>query len=132
MSQLVPAVLTAAVLGLAPAAATAQIPQPSPAGKAPAPPPPTTRYTCPLTIPATVTPPAGFSRMDQNGPGLKLMSVTVEAGQMICRYGSYFFTLPTAKNCVRDTGFWNQDGNCYPVPAGVVVGSDPTCYVKCQ
>lgn len=131
MSKSASAVLTAAVLALAPAAALAQIPQPSPAGKAPAPPAAPQKLTCPPSIPATVTTPAGYSRIDQNGAELKLTLVTVDGGQLICRYGSFFYTIPTAKNCTKSTGFWNPDGNCYPVPAGVIVGSDPTCYVSC-
>lgn len=92
----------------------------------------TRNIACPATIAATVGIPTGFARYDNNGPGLKLIGMRVDGGQMSCQYGSVYLTMPAAKNCTRGPGAWDQQGNCFFPPPGTWFGSDPTCYATCE
>lgn len=129
MDRLFATILVAAVV-LTPAAAPAfgQPARSAPAGRLGA----TRNIACPATLSASVSIPAGFARYDNNGPGLKLIGMRVDGGQMSCQYGSIFLTNPAAKNCRRGPGAWDQNGNCFFPPPGTIVPGDPTCYATCD
>lgn len=92
----------------------------------------THNIACPATLAASVAIPAGFARYDNNGPGLKLIGMRVDGGQMSCQYGSIYLTNPSARNCTRGPGAWDQNGNCFFPPPGTIMPGDPTCYATCE
>jgi len=51
---------------------------------------------------------------------------------MSCQYGSIYLTNPSARNCKRGPGAWDQNGNCFFPPPGTYFGGDPTCYATCD
>ena len=128
MKRVVLTILATAAIAAAPSLTLAQ-PAMSPAvAKVAA----TRNIACPKTISASVAIPSGFARIDNNGPGLKLIGMSVDGGQLSCQYGSIYLTNPSAKNCKRGPGAWDQNGNCFFPPPGTYFGGDPTCYATCD
>lgn len=125
--RLIPIALAAA-LAVVPTLSLAQPAKPQSPAKVAA----TRNIACPATLAASVGIPAGFARYDNNGPGLKLIGMRVDGGQMSCQYGSIYLTNPSAKNCRRGPGAWDQNGNCFFPPPGTIVPGDPTCYATCE
>ena len=127
------AVILAAALVLTPLAAAPSFAQPtrqpSPPAKAPAAPAASVVIACPYFLPAAVTPPKGFSRIDPFPGEIQGDQMWIDGGKVNCTYGSVMIQAPN-RNCRRASGMWDQNGVTCTQPGRDVQSTE--CYARCD